>query len=148
MKAMFNAALVAGFLMCASFAHAQDNGMTTEAQIKKLQSLSPEEREVMLRNIQHNAEAIRDCVSKAGGQPALEELQALSNAHQQQVAAFCSAGQRRQAQAYAQDASQELLKDPRVGKLRRCSRIALQNMPQLSQVAETGGINPLKHVCD
>lgn len=148
MKPILTIAFTAGFCLYAMTVHAQDTGIDLQAHMEKLQSMPPKEREALLQNMQRSAEAMHQCVEKAGGQGSLEELQALSHAHRQQVAALCTAGKREQAQAYAQDASQELLKDPRVGKLRQCSRIALQNMPQLNQVVETGGIDPNKHVCD
>ena len=148
MKPILTIAVIAGFCLYAIPAAAQGTGLDLQAHMEKLQSMPPQEREALLQSIQQNAEAMHHCIESAGGQNALDELQELSHAHQQQVAALCSAGKREQAQAYAQDASQELLKDARVGKLRQCSRVALQNMPLLSQVVETGGIDPNKHVCD
>lgn len=126
----------------------QESSGDLRAQMEKLQSLPPAEREAMMQDMMKNAQQMQSCIEKAGGQEALEELQSLHDAHQQQISAMCDKGRRDKAQAYAQDASQELLKDTRVSQLRECSRTALQNMPQLSKLADTGGIDPNKHVCD
>lgn len=129
-------------------ASAQVMSEEMQEQIEKLQSMSPEERQQLLTDMQVNAEEMQQCVDSAGGQAALDELQNLTNAHREQVSSLCKAGKRDQAQAYAEQAANELQKDARVQKLKNCSRIALQNLPQLSAVAENGGVDPNKHVCD
>jgi hypothetical protein len=116
--------------------------------MQQLQSMSPEERAAMVSGLMQNAQEIQQCVADAGGEETLKDLQIIGNAHHQQVKNLCQSGKREAAQAYAQDAANELKKDPRVVKLRNCSRIALQNMPQLAQMVETGGIDTSKHVCD
>jgi hypothetical protein len=137
----------AATLCPASMAQQPDMG-NLQQQIQQLQNMPPDERAALMDSMQQNATAVQQCLGDAGGEEALQELQTISEAHIQQAASLCASGNREEAQAYAQDASQEMLQDPRVRKLRDCSRMALQNMPQLAQLAETGGINTHKHVCD
>lgn len=123
-------------------------GDIQQQMMQQIQNMSPQEREALVASIQKNASAMQECLNEAGGEAALKELQTIGDAHQEHVKNLCTKGDRAQAQAYAQDASAEMLKDPRVEKLRNCSRMAMQNMPQLSQIVETGGLDTSKHVCD
>ena len=146
---------VCAFIMAATLgvacaAHAQ-NTMSSDMQqqmMQQLQTMSPEEQKMLVDSMSKNAEAMQTCIKDAGGEEGLSELQTMSNAHHKQIAKLCEKGDRKAAQAYAQDASQEMLADPRVVTLRKCSRMALQNMPQLNQLVESGGIDKSKHVCD
>lgn len=146
---LFYAALTTVCMLMPNAVLAQYSTAEIQQQMmQQFEAMSPAEREAMISGMQKNAEAMQTCLNEAGGQDALQELQTLGDAHNQKVKSLCAKGDREKAQAYAQDASQEMLKDPRVGKLRNCSRMALQNMPQLAQLAETGGIDTNKHVCD
>ncbi|MCH2546001.1 MAG: hypothetical protein MK052_00110 [Alphaproteobacteria bacterium] len=116
--------------------------------MQNIQNMSPAERNAMLDDVMKNTDAMESCIAEFGGMNALKDLQTYGEAHKKQVADLCKKDKRKQAQAYAQDASQEMLKDPRVVKLRDCSRMALQNMPELAALVETGGLSSDKHVCD
>lgn len=135
-------------LAFASMAQAQEIPADMQAQLEKLQTLPPEERAALAENLSQSAAVMQQCISEAGGEQALEELRDLHNAHQTQVAALCNNGKREQAQAYAEQAATELSQDSRVTKLHECSRVATQNMPQLSGLLAPGGIDRSKHVCD
>jgi len=123
------------------------NGEMQQHMIQQLQHMTPEEREAIVSGMMKNAQAIESCVNEAGGEETLEDLQIIGEAHRQQVKNLCESGKYKAAQAYAHDAASEIKKDPRVEKLRNCSRMALQNMPQLSKLMETGGIDTSKPVC-
>lgn len=134
----------------ASSAHAQ-TAISSDMQqqmMRQLQTMSPQEQQVLVESMSKNAEAMQTCIKDAGGEEGLNALQTMSDAHHKQIAKLCEKNKRKAAQAYAQDASQEMLKHPRVATLRKCSRMALQNMPQLNQLVETGGFDKSKHVCD
>lgn len=123
-------------------------GDMQQQMLQQLQNMPADQRAQLIENVSQNAQAIQTCIDNAGGMDALEKLKTVTSAHMQQVKSFCASGKREEAQAYAEDAAQEIMHDVRVKKLQECSRLALQNMPELSQLAENGGLEPGKHVCD
>lgn len=148
MKPLYTLLCTVLLLAFTSMAQAQEIPADMQAQLEKLQSLPPEERAALAENLSQSAAVMQQCISEAGGEQALEELRALHNAHQTQVAALCNDGKREQAQAYAEQVATELSQDTRVATLHKCSRVATQNMPQLSGLLAPGGIDRSKHVCD
>lgn len=140
-------ALAMALPTCA-YAQISVNDEMQQQMMQQLQSMSPEERKAMVNSLAQNAQAIQSCVEEAGGEETLKDLQAIGEAHRLQVKNLCETNQQEAAKAYAYDAATELKKDPRVEKLRKCSRMALQNMPQLAQMVETGGLDTSKPICN
>lgn len=129
-------------------AYAQQIPPEMQAQIQQLQNMPPQERDALMQSLMQNANAMQECVNKAGGEAELAELQALYTAHQQQITALCEKDKREQAQAYAQDAVRELMQDGRIVKLQQCSRMAMQNMPQFDALLHGQVSADGKHVCE
>jgi len=105
--------------------HAQTTtpGMSAQqrSMMEKLQSMTPEQREAFMANMQRQAKSAQSCFEKVD-QARVQALEARGRAIKGEIDTLCRAGKTREAEAFAMREGRKMMDDPTAQQLAQCSQ--------------------------
>ncbi len=145
MRIIFTACIA---MLLAFGAQAQQISPQMVEQMKKMQTMSPEQQQQLMQQMINGAATMQRCYQDAGGEAGVRELQAKGQAVKTQVETLCAEGKRDQAQAYALAQAREMEKDPRIGKLKQCAQDLSGQFPFMQHLSDPDAYLANNHICD